>query len=71
MSAKEAYDLVTEGSYWELLAFRDASAVRPTGYISLLDVFEGLQRAFNGGFFDFKRFNHEEYMYYEVWLFHV
>lgn len=66
MSAQQAYDLVTGGSQWGLLTFRDASAGTPAFKIYLLDVLEGLQKAFDRGFFDFEHFNHEEYMYYEV-----
>ncbi|XP_077290095.1 cell division cycle protein 14 [Arctopsyche grandis] len=65
LSAKAAYDLVTGGSHWELLTFRDASAGSPLFEISLLDVFQGLHKAFNGGFFNFQHFNFQEYMYYE------
>lgn len=62
---KAAYELVTEGE-WDLLAYRDASGGYPLFEIALLDVFEGLHKAFKGGFFDFGDFNYHEYMHYEV-----
>lgn len=56
---------LTGESEWSLLSFRDVSGGPAACDMTLLDVFQGLQIALQGGFFDFKHFNEDEYLYYE------
>jgi len=50
----------------EFINFRDASFGVASFYITLLDVFHGLYKAYQKKFFDFSDFDPDEYEYYEV-----
>lgn len=52
--------------YYGFRFYRDASFGTASFYLTLLDVFNGLYRAFQHKFFDFDDFDVDEYEYYEV-----
>ncbi|XP_062509215.1 dual specificity protein phosphatase CDC14AB-like [Corticium candelabrum] len=63
-SPEEMYKLVTLGQL-PYLPFRDASIGGCMFHLSLLDVFQSVQKAVQFGFLDFSQFDVEEYEHYE------
>uniref|UniRef100_A0A8C8VE37 Cell division cycle 14A n=1 Tax=Pelusios castaneus TaxID=367368 RepID=A0A8C8VE37_9SAUR len=64
-SPEEAYRALLSGSNPPYLPFRDASFGNCTYNLTILDCLQGIKKAFQHGFFDFKTFDVDEYEHYE------
>ncbi|XP_062991763.1 dual specificity protein phosphatase CDC14A isoform X1 [Elgaria multicarinata webbii] len=62
---EEAYRLLLSGSNPPYLPFRDASFGNSTYNLSILDCLQGIKKALQHGFVDFKTFDADEYEHYE------
>ncbi|XP_015687089.1 dual specificity protein phosphatase CDC14A [Protobothrops mucrosquamatus] len=62
---EEAYRMLLSGSNPPYLSFRDASFGNCTYNLSILDCLQGLKKALQHGFVDFKTFDADEYEHYE------
>uniref|UniRef100_A0A8D2J3U1 Cell division cycle 14A n=1 Tax=Varanus komodoensis TaxID=61221 RepID=A0A8D2J3U1_VARKO len=62
---EEAYRILLSGSNPPYLPFRDASFGNSTYNLSILDCLQGIKKAFQHGFVDFKTFDADEYEHYE------
>ncbi|XP_066181379.1 dual specificity protein phosphatase CDC14A isoform X3 [Sylvia atricapilla] len=62
---EEAYRTLLSGSNPPYLPFRDASFGNCTYNLTILDCLQGVNKALQHGFFDFKTFDVEEYEHYE------
>ncbi|NXU51255.1 CC14A phosphatase, partial [Turnix velox] len=62
---EEAYGTLLSGSNPPYLPFRDASFGNSTYDLTILDCLQGVNKALQHGFFDFKTFNVDEYEHYE------
>ncbi|XP_014427385.2 dual specificity protein phosphatase CDC14A isoform X1 [Pelodiscus sinensis] len=62
---EEAYRALLSGSNPPYLPFRDASFGNCTYNLKILDCLQGIKKAFQHGFFDFKTFDVDEYEHYE------
>ncbi|XP_070602560.1 dual specificity protein phosphatase CDC14A isoform X2 [Erythrolamprus reginae] len=62
---EEAYRILLSGSNPPYLPFRDASFGNCTYNLSILDCLQGLKKALQHGFVDFKTFDADEYEHYE------
>uniref|UniRef100_A0A8C9NF93 Cell division cycle 14A n=1 Tax=Serinus canaria TaxID=9135 RepID=A0A8C9NF93_SERCA len=62
---EEAYRLLLSGSNPPYLPFRDASFGNTTYNLTILDCLQGVNKALQHGFFDFKTFDVDEYEHYE------
>ncbi|KAM6454147.1 dual specificity protein phosphatase CDC14A isoform 2-T2 [Liasis olivaceus] len=62
---EEAYRILLSGSNPPYLPFRDASFGNCTYSLSILDCLQGLKKALQHGFIDFKTFDADEYEHYE------
>ncbi|XP_067927852.1 dual specificity protein phosphatase CDC14C-like isoform X2 [Watersipora subatra] len=62
---EEAYRPFQKGSLTPFLPFRDASFGVSTFNLGVLDCLHGLNKALSHGFFDFDKFNVDEYEHYE------
>ncbi|KAM3840026.1 dual specificity protein phosphatase CDC14A isoform 2-T2 [Vipera latastei] len=62
---EEAYRILLSGSNPPYLSFRDASFGNCTYNLSILDCLQGLKKALQHGFVDFKTFDADEYEHYE------
>ncbi|XP_050818318.1 dual specificity protein phosphatase CDC14A isoform X3 [Gopherus flavomarginatus] len=62
---EEAYRALLSGSNPPYLPFRDASFGNCTYNLTILDCLQGIKKAFQHGFFDFKTFDVDEYEHYE------
>jgi cell division cycle 14 len=63
---EEAYKPLISGNIAPYLPFRDASFGGSTYNLTLFDCLNGLHKALLNGFFDFERFDVDEYEHYEV-----
>uniref|UniRef100_A0A8B9RZ95 Dual specificity/tyrosine protein phosphatase N-terminal domain-containing protein n=1 Tax=Accipiter nisus TaxID=211598 RepID=A0A8B9RZ95_9AVES len=66
---EEAYRTLLSGSNPPYLPFRDASFGNCTYSLTILDCLQGINKALQHGFFDFKTFDVDEYEHYEVCTF--
>ncbi|NXY43226.1 CC14A phosphatase, partial [Ceuthmochares aereus] len=64
-SPEEAYRTLLSGSNPPYLPFRDASFGNCTYNLTILDCLQGINKALQHGFFDFKTFDVDEYEHYE------
>nr|XP_043899881.1 dual specificity protein phosphatase CDC14AB isoform X4 [Solea senegalensis] len=62
---EEAYKALISGSNAPYLPFRDASFGNSSYSLTLLDCLQGIRKALQHGFFDFERFDVDEYEHYE------
>ncbi|KFQ51969.1 Dual specificity protein phosphatase CDC14A, partial [Nestor notabilis] len=62
---EEAYRTLLSGSNPPYLPFRDASFGNCTYNLTILDCLQGINKALQHGFFDFKTFDVDEYEHYE------
>ncbi|NXI52305.1 CC14A phosphatase, partial [Chloroceryle aenea] len=62
---EEAYRTLMSGSNPPYLPFRDASFGNCTYNLTILDCLQGINKALQHGFFDFKTFDVDEYEHYE------
>ncbi|NXD97901.1 CC14A phosphatase, partial [Chaetorhynchus papuensis] len=62
---EEAYRTLLSGSNPPYLPFRDASFGNCTYNLTILDCLQGVNKALQHGFFDFKTFDVDEYEHYE------
>ncbi|KFO56528.1 Dual specificity protein phosphatase CDC14A, partial [Corvus brachyrhynchos] len=62
---EEAYRMLLSGSNPPYLPFRDASFGNCTYNLTILDCLQGVNKALQHGFFDFKTFDVDEYEHYE------
>ncbi|NWS65945.1 CC14A phosphatase, partial [Crotophaga sulcirostris] len=62
---EEAYRTLLSGSNPPYLPFRDASFGSCTYSLTILDCLQGINKALQHGFFDFKTFDVDEYEHYE------
>ncbi|XP_025893719.1 dual specificity protein phosphatase CDC14A isoform X1 [Nothoprocta perdicaria] len=62
---EEAYRILVSGSNPPYLPFRDASFGNCTYNLTILDCLQGINKALQHGFFDFKTFDVDEYEHYE------
>ncbi|XP_063154388.1 dual specificity protein phosphatase CDC14A isoform X2 [Candoia aspera] len=62
---EEAYRILLSGSNPPYLPFRDASFGSCTYNLTILDCLQGLKKALQHGFVDFKTFDADEYEHYE------
>ncbi|XP_051480638.1 dual specificity protein phosphatase CDC14A isoform X3 [Apus apus] len=62
---EEAYRTLLSGSNPQYLPFRDASFGNCTYNLTILDCLQGVNKALQHGFFDFKTFDVDEYEHYE------
>ncbi|XP_063263686.1 dual specificity protein phosphatase CDC14A isoform X1 [Prinia subflava] len=62
---EEAYRTLVSGSNPPYLPFRDASFGNCTYNLTILDCLQGVNKAVQHGFFDFKTFDVDEYEHYE------
>ncbi|KAM6128735.1 LOW QUALITY PROTEIN: dual specificity protein phosphatase CDC14A [Phoenicopterus ruber ruber] len=62
---EEAYRTLLSGSNPSYLPFRDASFGNCTYNLTILDCLQGINKALQHGFFDFKTFDVDEYEHYE------
>ncbi|XP_005141523.2 dual specificity protein phosphatase CDC14A [Melopsittacus undulatus] len=62
---EDAYRTLLSGSNPPYLPFRDASFGNSTYNLTILDCLQGLNKALQHGFFDFKTFDVDEYEHYE------
>ncbi|XP_025053016.1 dual specificity protein phosphatase CDC14A isoform X1 [Alligator sinensis] len=62
---EETYRSLLSGSNPPYLPFRDASFGNCTYNLTILDCLQGIKKALQHGFFDFKTFDVEEYEHYE------
>ncbi|NWU91617.1 CC14A phosphatase, partial [Upupa epops] len=62
---EEAYRTLLSGSNPPYLPFRDASFGTCTYNLTILDCLQGINKALQHGFFDFKTFDVDEYEHYE------
>ncbi|XP_032660822.1 dual specificity protein phosphatase CDC14A isoform X3 [Chelonoidis abingdonii] len=62
---EEAFRALLSGSNPPYLPFRDASFGNCTYNLTILDCLQGIKKAFQHGFFDFKTFDVDEYEHYE------
>ncbi|NXY08241.1 CC14A phosphatase, partial [Pteruthius melanotis] len=62
---EEAYRMLLSGSNPPYLPFRDASFGNCTYNLTILDCLQGVNKALQNGFFDFKTFDVDEYEHYE------
>lgn len=62
---EEAYRTLLSGSNPPYLPFRDASFGSCTYHLTILDCLQGVNKALQHGFFDFKTFDVDEYEHYE------
>ncbi|CAJ1059532.1 dual specificity protein phosphatase CDC14AB isoform X1 [Xyrichtys novacula] len=62
---EEAYRALISGSNASYLPFRDASFGNCTFNLTVLDCLQGIRKALQHGFFDFERFDVDEYEHYE------
>ncbi|NXQ78721.1 CC14A phosphatase, partial [Nyctibius grandis] len=62
---EEAYRTLLSGSNPPYLPFRDASFGNCTYSLTILDCLQGINKALQHGFFDFKTFDVDEYEHYE------
>ncbi|XP_077680755.1 dual specificity protein phosphatase CDC14A isoform X1 [Eretmochelys imbricata] len=62
---EDAYRALLSGSNPPYLPFRDASFGNCTYNLTILDCLQGIKKAFQHGFFDFKTFDVDEYEHYE------
>ncbi|NXA34062.1 CC14A phosphatase, partial [Eudromia elegans] len=62
---EDAYRILLSGSNPPYLPFRDASFGNCTYNLTILDCLQGINKAFQHGFFDFKTFDVDEYEHYE------
>ncbi|XP_072294859.1 dual specificity protein phosphatase CDC14AB isoform X2 [Eucyclogobius newberryi] len=62
---EEAYRALISGSNASYLPFRDASFGNCTFNLTVLDCLQGVRKALQHGFFDFERFDVDEYEHYE------
>ncbi|NWV24802.1 CC14A phosphatase, partial [Origma solitaria] len=62
---EEAYRMLLSGSNPPYLPFRDASFGSCTYNLTILDCLQGVNKALQHGFFDFKTFDVDEYEHYE------
>uniref|UniRef100_A0A8C5WS61 protein-tyrosine-phosphatase n=1 Tax=Laticauda laticaudata TaxID=8630 RepID=A0A8C5WS61_LATLA len=62
---EEAYRILLSGSNPPYLPFRDASFGNCTYNLSIFDCLQGLKKALQHGFVDFKTFDADEYEHYE------
>ncbi|XP_074858829.1 dual specificity protein phosphatase CDC14A isoform X3 [Carettochelys insculpta] len=62
---EEAYRALLSGSNPPYLPFRDASFGNCTYNLTILDCLQGIKKACQHGFFDFKTFDVDEYEHYE------
>ncbi|NXG15426.1 CC14A phosphatase, partial [Grallaria varia] len=62
---EEAYRTLLSGSNQPYLPFRDASFGNCTYNLTILDCLQGVNKALQHGFFDFKTFDVDEYEHYE------
>ncbi|NXD08568.1 CC14A phosphatase, partial [Nothocercus nigrocapillus] len=62
---EEAYRILLSGSNPPYLPFRDASFGNCTYNLTILDCLQGINKALQHGFFDFKTFDVDEYEHYE------
>ncbi|NXK36535.1 CC14A phosphatase, partial [Piprites chloris] len=62
---EEAYRMLLSGSNPPFLPFRDASFGNCTYNLTILDCLQGVNKALQHGFFDFKTFDVDEYEHYE------
>ncbi|NWI87017.1 CC14A phosphatase, partial [Pitta sordida] len=62
---EEAYRILLSGSNPPYLPFRDASFGNCTYNLTILDCLQGVNKALQHGFFDFKTFDVDEYEHYE------
>uniref|UniRef100_A0A8C3LM39 Cell division cycle 14A n=1 Tax=Chrysolophus pictus TaxID=9089 RepID=A0A8C3LM39_CHRPC len=62
---EEAYRTLLSGSNPQYIPFRDASFGNCTYNLTILDCLQGINKALQHGFFDFKTFDVDEYEHYE------
>ncbi|XP_034977630.2 dual specificity protein phosphatase CDC14A isoform X3 [Zootoca vivipara] len=62
---EEAYRILLSGSNPPYLPFRDASFGNSTYNLTILDCLQGIKKALQHGFIDFKTFDADEYEHYE------
>ncbi|NWR13375.1 CC14A phosphatase, partial [Emberiza fucata] len=62
---EEAYRMLLSGSNPPYLPYRDASFGNSTYNLTILDCLQGVNKALQHGFFDFKTFDVDEYEHYE------
>ncbi|XP_077188979.1 dual specificity protein phosphatase CDC14A isoform X1 [Paroedura picta] len=62
---EEAYRILLSGSNPPYLPFRDASFGNCTYNLTILDCLQGIKKALQHGFFDFRTFDADEYEHYE------
>ncbi|NXP89007.1 CC14A phosphatase, partial [Passerina amoena] len=62
---EEAYRVLLSGSNPPYLPYRDASFGNSTYNLTILDCLQGVNKALQHGFFDFKTFDVDEYEHYE------
>uniref|UniRef100_A0A8D0HK08 Cell division cycle 14A n=1 Tax=Sphenodon punctatus TaxID=8508 RepID=A0A8D0HK08_SPHPU len=62
---EEAYRALLSGSNPPYIPFRDASFGNCTYNLTILDCLQGIRKALQHGFFDFKTFDVDEYEHYE------
>ncbi|NXE07897.1 CC14A phosphatase, partial [Lophotis ruficrista] len=62
---EEVYRTLLSGSNPQYLPFRDASFGNCTYNLTILDCLQGINKALQHGFFDFKTFDVDEYEHYE------
>ncbi|KGL76613.1 Dual specificity protein phosphatase CDC14A, partial [Tinamus guttatus] len=62
---EEAYRILLSGSNPPYIPFRDASFGNCTYNLTILDCLQGINKALQHGFFDFKTFDVDEYEHYE------